>query len=54
MSLIRANDSRIHVSNLPPNIRAIDIEKLFPAYAKVDMKYSGAQQFAFVEFRKMR
>jgi hypothetical protein len=47
------NDCRIYVGNLPPDVRAKDIEDLFYKFGKinfVDLKNKRGPPFAFVEF----
>lgn len=50
-------DNRIYVGNLPPDIRARDIEDLFYKFGKitfVDLKTRRGPPFAFVEFEDHR
>ena len=50
-------DSRVYVGNLPPDIRARDIEDLFYKFGKitfVDLKTRRGPPFAFVEFEDYR
>ncbi|XP_071179965.1 serine/arginine-rich splicing factor 1-like [Mytilus edulis] len=52
-----SNDSRIYVGNLPPDIRARDIEDLFYKFGRinfVDLKTRRGPPFAFVEFEDPR
>lgn len=53
----RGNDSRIYVGNLPPDIRARDIEDLFYKFGRitfVDLKTRRGPPFCFVEFEDPR
>ncbi|KAL3856510.1 hypothetical protein ACJMK2_011260 [Sinanodonta woodiana] len=53
----RGGDNRIYVGNLPPDIRARDIEDLFYKYGRitfVDLKTRRGPPFAFVEFEDPR
>ncbi|XP_076040203.1 splicing factor 2 isoform X2 [Oratosquilla oratoria] len=52
-----ANECRIYVGNLPPDIRTKDIEDLFYKYGKIvfiDLKNRRGPPFAFVEFEDPR
>ena len=51
------SEGRIYVGNLPPDIRARDIEDLFYKYGKIsmiDLKNRRGPPFAFVEFEDPR
>ncbi|XP_011426808.1 serine/arginine-rich splicing factor 1A-like [Crassostrea angulata] len=53
----RGNDVRVYVGNLPPDIRARDIEDLFYKFGKiafVDLKTRRGPPFCFVEFEDPR
>ncbi|ELT90590.1 hypothetical protein CAPTEDRAFT_221687 [Capitella teleta] len=53
----RANEGRIYVGNLPPDIRNRDIEDLFYKFGKItfiDLKNKRGPPFAFVEFEDPR
>lgn len=53
----RNNDNRIYVGNLPPDIRAKDIDDLFYKFgpiAFIDLKNRKGPPFAFVEFEDNR
>lgn len=51
------SDTRVYCGNLPPDIRARDIEDLFYKYGRisfVDLKTRRGPPFAFVEFEDPR
>ncbi|XP_014664959.1 PREDICTED: serine/arginine-rich splicing factor 1B-like [Priapulus caudatus] len=53
----RKNECRVYVGNLPPDIRAKDLEDMFYKFGKIifiDLKNSRGPPFAFIEFDDTR